>query len=139
MATIFKLYEAKTALSTENRPRAANSGRGYAGLVCAGTLWYNPGMERTVVGRFAPSPSGYLHMGNLLSSLLAWLDCRSLGGEMLFRMEDLDPDRSKSVYREAMAECGLEILPGYEQEVLAYLKRHAADENGNEAIKAVAI
>ncbi len=46
------------------------------------------------VGRFAPSPSGFLHLGNLLSSLLAWLDCRSLGGEMLFRLENLDPARS---------------------------------------------
>ena len=45
------------------------------------------------VGRFAPSPSGYLHLGNLLSALLAWLDIRSLGGEMVFRLEDLDPAR----------------------------------------------
>ena len=56
------------------------------------------------MGRFAPSPSGYLHMGNLLASLLAWLDCRKLGGELIFRMEDLDPARSKAVYRDAMAE-----------------------------------
>lgn len=48
----------------------------------------------TIRGRFAPSPSGRLHVGNMLSSLLAWLDVRSLGGEMLFRLEDLDPDRS---------------------------------------------
>ena len=47
-----------------------------------------------VRGRFAPSPSGRLHIGNMLSSLLAWLDVRSLGGEMLFRLEDLDPERS---------------------------------------------
>jgi len=45
-------------------------------------------------GRLAPSPSGVLHLGNLASSLLAWLDIRSLGGTMLFRLEDLDPDRS---------------------------------------------
>ena len=42
-------------------------------------------------GRFAPSPSGRLHLGNLLSSLLAWLDVRALGGTMVFRLEDLDP------------------------------------------------
>ena len=57
-----------------------------------------------VVGRFAPSPSGYMHLGNLLAMLLAWLDCRSLGGELIFRMEDLDPARSKCVYMEALAE-----------------------------------
>lgn len=48
----------------------------------------------SIRGRFAPSPSGRLHLGNILSSLLAWLDVRSQGGVMLFRLEDLDPDRS---------------------------------------------
>ena len=60
-------------------------------------------MSRPVVGRFAPSPSGYMHLGNLLAMLLAWLDCRRLGGEMVFRMEDLDPARSKPAFAEAMA------------------------------------
>ena len=60
-------------------------------------------MTRSVVGRFAPSPSGYMHLGNLLAMLLAWLDCRSQNGEMVFRLEDLDPARSKRVYAEAMA------------------------------------
>ncbi len=60
-------------------------------------------MTGPVVGRFAPSPSGYMHLGNLLAMLLAWLDCRSLGGELVFRLEDLDPARSKRVYAEAMA------------------------------------
>lgn len=50
--------------------------------------------DKIIRGRFAPSPSGRLHVGNMLSSLLAWLDVRSLGGEILFRLEDLDPDRS---------------------------------------------
>lgn len=50
--------------------------------------------QTNITGRFAPSPSGRLHVGNMLSSLLAWLDVRSLGGEILFRLEDLDPDRS---------------------------------------------
>lgn len=62
-------------------------------------------MSRKVVkGRFAPSPSGRLHLGNMLSSLLAWLDVRSLGGIMLFRLEDLDPDRSFRYYAEQMAD-----------------------------------
>ena len=43
-------------------------------------------------------------MGNLLSMLLAWLDCRALGGRMIFRMEDLDPARSKEIYKTALAE-----------------------------------
>lgn len=46
-----------------------------------------------ITGRFAPSPSGYLHPGNLLCALLAWLSCRSRGGRFLVRIEDLDPNR----------------------------------------------
>ena len=60
--------------------------------------------DAPVVGRFAPSPSGRLHLGNLMSSLLAWLDVRSQGGVMLFRLEDLDPARSFQSYAELMAE-----------------------------------
>lgn len=55
-------------------------------------------MEKQVVGRFAPSPSGYMHMGNLLAMLLAWLDVRAQNGRLIFRMEDLDPSRSKKEY-----------------------------------------
>ncbi len=44
-------------------------------------------------GRFAPSPSGPLHVGNLRTALLAWLFARSAGGRFLVRCEDLDRDR----------------------------------------------
>ena len=46
-------------------------------------------------GRFAPSPSGPLHVGNLRTALLAWLFARSAGARFLVRIEDLDPDRSR--------------------------------------------
>lgn len=45
------------------------------------------------IGRFAPTPSGRMHLGNLFSGLLAWLSARSMGGEMLLRIEDLDTPR----------------------------------------------
>ena len=84
-------------------------------------------MDRPVVGRFAPSPSGYLHMGNLLSLLLAWLDCRSLGGELIFRMEDLDPARSKPEYMQAMVSdlrwLGLDWDRGYPEAGYAQSER----------------
>lgn len=51
-----------------------------------------------MVGRFAPSPSGRMHLGNVFSALLAWLSVRSQNGKMLLRIEDLDPDRSKACY-----------------------------------------
>lgn len=46
------------------------------------------------VGRFAPSPSGRMHLGNLFSFLLAWCAVRAENGEMVLRMEDLDPQRT---------------------------------------------
>ena len=49
-------------------------------------------------GRFAPSPSGYMHLGNAWTALLAWLQARQLDGKMVLRIEDLDPQRSKEVY-----------------------------------------
>ncbi len=60
--------------------------------------------KRPVRGRFAPSPSGRMHLGNLFAALLTWLDVRSLGGEMLLRMEDLDPDRCKTAYLDRLAD-----------------------------------
>ncbi len=47
----------------------------------------------SVRGRFAPTPSGRMHLGNLMAALLAWLDARAQGGVMVLRIEDLDPIR----------------------------------------------
>lgn len=49
--------------------------------------------ERPVTGRFAPTPSGRMHLGNVLCALLAWLSVRSAGGRMVLRIEDLDTRR----------------------------------------------
>lgn len=55
-----------------------------------------------VVGRFAPSPSGRLHLGNLFCSLLAWLSAKSQGGRIVLRIEDLDPARTSRAYADAL-------------------------------------
>lgn len=55
-------------------------------------------MSTNIVGRFAPSPSGRMHMGNAFSCLLAWLSVRSAGGRMILRHEDLDPNRCRRSY-----------------------------------------
>lgn len=49
-----------------------------------------------VVGRYAPSPSGRMHLGNLFTALLSWLSVRAQGGRWILRIEDLDPQRSKA-------------------------------------------
>lgn len=56
------------------------------------------------VGRFAPSPSGRLHLGNLLCSLLAWLSARQKNGRVVLRIEDLDTARCPVRYGEQAAE-----------------------------------
>lgn len=48
------------------------------------------------VGRFAPSPTGVMHLGNLRTALLAWLQMRHLGGNFILRIEDLDQTRCRS-------------------------------------------
>ncbi len=58
-----------------------------------------PGSHRGA-GRFAPSPTGDLHLGNPRTALLAWLLARSSGREFLVRVEDLDADRSGSPDRQ---------------------------------------
>ena len=84
-----------------------------------------------IVGRFAPSPSGRLHLGNLLSSLLAWLDVRSQGGVMLFRLEDLDPARSSPEYADRMAEdllwLGLDWDIGWRPGDTAFAQSHRTE------------
>lgn len=54
------------------------------------------------VGRLAPSPTGFLHLGNAWAFYMAWLDIRSRGGRLLLRLEDIDPDRSKAAFAEAL-------------------------------------
>ena len=70
-------------LYSRARPRRAAAGRGRRRR-CPSPV---------ADGRFAPSPTGTLHLGNLRTALLAWLFARSAGARFLVRMEDLDPGR----------------------------------------------
>jgi glutamyl-tRNA synthetase len=53
-------------------------------------------------GRYAPSPTGRLHLGNLRTALLAWCFARSQSGSFVLRIEDLDPQRSRPEYEAAI-------------------------------------
>ena len=55
-----------------------------------------------VVGRFAPTPSGRMHLGNVFSLLMAWLGARSVGGRVILRVEDLDPRARDRATAEAL-------------------------------------
>ena len=79
----------------------------------------------TPVGRFAPTPSGRMHLGNVFAALIAWLSVRSRDGEMVLRMEDLDTQRTSEefaqVLRDDLGWLGLD----YDRETEAQSKRSA--------------
>ena len=56
------------------------------------------------VGRFAPTPSGRMHLGNVFAGLLAWLSVKSRDGEMVLRMEDLDTQRTNAAFAQTLRE-----------------------------------
>ena len=68
-----------------------------------------------VIGRFAPSPTGPLHVGNLRTAVIAWLCARQQDGELLLRFEDLDRANSKSEHEvqqiNELAQLGLTFGP----------------------------
>lgn len=59
---------------------------------------------RAIRGRFAPSPTGSMHLGNAWAALLSWLAVRSHNGRMVLRIEDLDPERSRPGYAAGLLE-----------------------------------
>lgn len=58
----------------------------------------NKHMNPPVRTRLAPSPTGYMHLGNIWSFMLCWMAARHAGGKVVLRMEDIDPARSRPEY-----------------------------------------
>ena len=55
-----------------------------------------------LVGRFAPTPSGRMHLGNVFAALVSWLSVKSRGGAWILRMEDLDTQRTSEEYAQVL-------------------------------------
>jgi len=79
----------------------------------------------TPVGRFAPTPSGRMHLGNVFAALMAWLSVRSRGGAFLLRMEDLDTLRTSEAYADVLREDLLWLGLDWDQETEPQSRRSA--------------
>jgi glutamyl-Q tRNA(Asp) synthetase len=68
------------------------------------TIITSASMDSPLVTRFAPSPTGYLHLGHAFSALTAWRRARDAGGRFLLRIEDIDIRRCKPAFEAAILE-----------------------------------
>lgn len=75
--------------------------------------------KREVVGRFAPSPTGRMHLGNVYAALQSWLSVRRQGGRWILRIEDIDTGRSRREYAEQLQDDLLWLGLGWDEGGLA--------------------
>ena len=61
-------------------------------------------MDVQPIGRFAPTPSGRMHLGNVFAFLIAWLSVKSRNGSIVLRMEDLDTQRTSAEFAQTLRE-----------------------------------
>ena len=77
------------------------------------------------VGRFAPTPSGRMHLGNVFAALIAWLSVKSRDGHMVLRMEDLDTQRTREECAETLRDDLLWLGLDWDLETQPQSKRSA--------------
>lgn len=101
--------------------------------------WSEPSSKATAVGRFAPSPTGSLHLGNLRTALVAWLRARSEGSDFLLRVEDLDPRVARGRYEtEQLADLAA-IGLDWDGPVLRQSQRRAAHDRAIDHLEAAGL
>ena len=76
-----------------------------------------------VVGRFAPTPSGRMHLGNVFAALMAWLSVRSQKGQLVLRMEDLDTQRTSEEFAAVLRQDLLWLGLDWDEETLPQSRR----------------
>ena len=76
------------------------------------------------VGRFAPTPSGRMHLGNVFAALVAWLSVRKDDGHMVLRMEDLDTQRTSAEFAQVLREDLLWLGLDWDEETQQRLQIH---------------
>ncbi len=74
--------------------------------------------EKKIIGRLAPSPTGFLHLGNAWAFLLAYLACRLENGKLYLRMEDIDLARCKKSFAKAILEDFNWLGIDYDEEII---------------------
>lgn len=82
-------------------------------------------MNKTPVGRFAPTPSGRMHLGNVFAALIAWLSIRNRHGHFLLRMEDLDTQRTNADFAQILRDDLLWLGLTWDEETPAQSTRSA--------------
>ena len=87
------------------------------------------------VGRFAPTPSGRMHLGNVFAALIAWLSVRSRDGEMVLRMEDLDTQRTSAEFAETLRDDLRWLGFTWDRETPAQSQRSAVYDNYFEILR----
>ena len=81
-----------------------------------------------MVGRFAPSPTGFLHLGSLAVAMASWLDVRAHGGRWLVRIEDLDPPREVEGAADEIVATLADFGFGWDGAIVRQSSRHALYE-----------
>ena len=91
------------------------------------------------VGRFAPSPSGRMHLGNVFAGLMAWCSVRHAGGEMVLRIEDLDPQRTSAEFAAQIRQDLLRFGLDWDREVPCQSSRTAAYDEAFAKLEALGL